>query len=165
MNDKDDYHGHAYSHFRQNICIMINQSKNGMKHQHLSMIIASMINLETGMKSYLKKRKTNFVVKDQSFLNKDQVFVIQDSILFIQNAQNHMGQHQKSHLFKSYRTRLDLLNPKSLISQSNPKILIPIHLRFHPKKILTNQSQKQPWNTQIWLRLTRTVGFETFDSG
>ena len=131
MNGEDDYHGHTYSYFRKNICIMIRHNsiqKDGMKHHHPCMIIASIINLET-----------NVVKEKNELCGQGSSLHYQGLSLFYTRLDPSRLEGTKSrettsrgHLFKSPQMRLDPLNPKSIILQPNPKILIPICSRFHP---------------------------------
>ena len=129
---------------------VITQSKNGMKHQHLFMIIASIINLETSVKSWLKRRKTNFRVKDRSSFNPR-------SSLCYTRLDPSRPKGIKSCGTTSRRSFVQKSSNETRSSQPQITHFITKFQNFGTNsfeissitKPLTNQSQKQPWNPQI----------------
>ena len=127
------------------------------------MIIASMINLKTSVKCWLRKRKTNFVVKDQSSFKQGSSFCYTRLELFrLEGTKSREATTRESFVQKlsnetwSFQSQIPHFVTKSQNFGTNSFEILSL------TKPLTNQSQKQPWNPQIWLRLIRTLGFESF---
>ena len=79
------------------------------------MIIASMINPETCVKSQHRRRKADFVVKDRSFFKQRLIFVKQDSIPLTKKAQNRAGWHPRVICSKAFKRDLILLTATMIV--------------------------------------------------